>query len=289
MNNCLSATLRLAAIATLAVVNAPGQTPAPKVTFPALSPSATLKQKVGLGEITVEYARPSAKGRKIFGGLEPFGTVWRTGADTATKISFTTPVKVEGKELPAGSYALYSIPGANEWTVIFNKVTGEWGAYSYKQENDALRVQVKPVALSQPTETFTIDLNDIRADAATLNLVWEKTRVPVKLQFDIVKDMVAQIEAAMKAEKAPAGLHLRAAQFYYENNLDLNKAKTWIEEVTKGDKPSFYALYWKARILAKLGDKQGAIAAAKQSMATADGAPKAEFIRLNETLIASLK
>ena len=198
-------------------------------------------------------------------------------------------MRIEGKELPAGSYALYSIPGANEWTVIFNKVTGEWGAYSYKQENDALRVQVKPVALSQLVETFTIDVNDLRAESATLNLLWEKTRVPVKLQFEIVKDVVAQIDAAMASgAKLPAATYFNAAQFYYENGLDLKKARTWIDEATQGDKPPFYMLYWKARILAKLGDKQGAIATAKQSIAAAEGPPKAEYVRLNETLIASL-
>jgi hypothetical protein len=263
---------------------------APQITLPALSPSATLSQKVGLGEITVEYARPSVKGRKIFGGLEPYGAVWRTGANTATKIVFSTPVTIEGKALPAGTYALYSIPGASEWMVIFNKATGEWGAYSYKPENDALRVQVKPIALAQLVETFTIDLNDLRADSATLNLLWENTRVPVKLKFDVVKDVVAQIDAVMGSGKTiPPAVYFTSAQFYYENGLDLNKARTWIEAATKGEKPPFYMVHWKAKILAKLGDKPGAIAAARQSIALADGAPKAEYVRLNEALIASLK
>jgi hypothetical protein len=282
--------LRIAALASFLAAGLAAQTPAPKISFPALSPTASVKQKVALGEVTIDYSRPSVKGRKIFGALEPYGEVWRTGANSATKITFSTAVKIEGRELPAGAYALYSIPGAKEWTVIFNKVTGEWGAYSYKQENDALRVQVKPIALSQVVETFTIDLNDLRADSATLNLLWEKTRVPVKLQFDIVQDVVAQIDAAMASgAKLPATTYFSAAQFYYENGLDLKKARTWIDEATKGDKPPFFMLYWKARILAKLGDKPGAIAAAKQSIAAAEGAPKSEYIRLNETLIASLK
>ncbi len=262
----------------------------PKLNLPALSPASTVTQKVGLGEITIDYSRPSVKGRKIFGGLEPFGSVWRTGANSATKITFSTPVKIEGNALPAGSYALYSIPDAAEWTVIFNKVTGEWGAYSYKQENDALRVKVKPVALAQLVETFTIDVNDIRPDSATLNLTWEKTRVPVKLQFDIVKDVVAQIDAVMAAGGTiPPGVYFASAQFYYENNLDLKKARTWIEAATAGDKAPFYMLHWKAKILAKLGDKDAAVAAARQSIAAADGPAKAEYVRLNESLIAGLK
>lgn len=269
---------------------APKAPPAPKVNFPALSPTAVLNQKVGLGEITVEYARPGVKGRKIFGGLEPYGAVWRTGANSATKVAFSTPVKIGGTELPAGAYALYSIPGQNEWTVIFNKVTGEWGAYSYNEANDAVRVKVKPVVLAELVETFTIDINDIRADAATLNLEWEHTRVAVPLQFNVVDSVVAQIEAAMASGATlPRGLYFSAAQFYFENNLDLTKAKTWVEEATKGDKPPFYMLHWKAKILAKVGDKAGATAAAKASIAAAEGPAKAEYTRLNETLLASLK
>jgi hypothetical protein len=252
-----------------------------------------VKQKVGFTDVEVVYARPSMRGRKIFGGLLPFGEVWRTGANTATKVTFSTPVKISGTELPAGSYALYSIPDAREWTVIFNKVTGEWGAYSYKQENDALRVKAKPVALTVPVETFTIDINDVRTESATLNLEWEKTRVPVKLEVEVVKPVVAQIDSVMASgETLPPAVYFTAAMFYYDNNLDLKKAKTWAEEATKGDKPLFYMLHGKAKILAKLGDKAGATEAAKKSVAAAEaqGGPAAsEYKRLNETLLASLK
>lgn len=269
---------------------APKAAPAPKLNLPALSPAAVVKQKVGLGEITIEYARPSAKGRKIFGDLVPYGAVWRTGANTATKVGFSTPVKIGGTELPAGDYALYSIPAKDEWTVIFNKVTGEWGAYAYKQENDAARVKVKPVTLAEPVETFTIDINDVRTDSTTLNLVWENTRVPVKLQFDVVNGVVAQIDAALASgAQLPRGFYFSAAQFYFENNLDLDKAKAWVEEATKGDKPPFYMLHGKAKILAKLGDKAGAEAAARASIAAAEGPAKAEYTRLNEALLAALK
>jgi hypothetical protein len=283
--------LRSAVFGILAATAAIAQTPAaPKINFPALSPSATVNQKVGLGEITIEYSRPSVKGREIFGKLEPYGTVWRTGANSATKITFSIPVKIGGTELPAGSYALLSIPDPQEWTLIFNRATGDWGAYSYKQENDVLRVKAKPVKLPELVETFTIDVNELRPESATLNLIWEKTRVPVKLEFATVKDVVAQIDAAMAsgAELKP-GVYFAAAQFYYENGLDLNKAKPWIEQATKGDKPPFYMLYWKAKILAKMGDKAGATAAAQASIAGADGPAKAEYVRLNEAVLATLK
>jgi hypothetical protein len=267
------------------------QTPqGPRVNFPAPSPASTVKQKVGFTDIEVVYSRPGVKGRKVFGGLEPFGKVWRTGANSATKITFSTPVKFGAKELPAGSYALFSIPGETEWTVIFNKATGDWGAYSYKEENDVLRVTAKPVKLTEPVESFTIDINDITTDAATLNLIWGNTRVPAKFTVDVVPNVVAQIDAALASgAKLPEPFYFQAALFYYNNGLDIQKAREWIGEATKGEKPPFFMLYWKAKILAKAGDKDGAIAAARQSIAAADGAAKDEYTRLNETLIASLK
>lgn len=266
--------------------------PAPRVDFPALSPASTLKQRVGLTDIEIVYSRPGVKGREIFGGLEAYGKVWRTGANNATKITFSTPVKFGGTSVPAGSYALFSIPGPDEWTVILNKVTGQWGAYTYNATNDLVRVTVKPSKLAEPVETFTIDINDIRSQSATLNLIWEKTRVPVPLEFDVAATLVPQIEALMSssASKNPQQ-YFGAATFYFENGLDLQKAKAWIEEATKGARPAFYMVHLKAKILAKLGDKAGAKAAAEKSseLAVAAEGPKSGFVKMNNDLIASLK
>ena len=268
------------------------QTPAaPKIDFPAASPASTLKQTVGLTEIEIVYARPSMKGRQIFGSLLPYGEVWRTGANTATKITFSTPVKFGGADVPAGSYALYSIPGADEWTVILNKVTGQWGAYQYDQKNDLVRVQSKPLALPAPVETFSIGLSDLSSQsAATLYLAWEKTRVPVKIEVDVVGTLVPQIEAAMAAPdgKKP---YFAAAMFYYENNLDLKKAAAWMDAAIAETPGAFYMVYRKGLILAKMGDKAGALAAAQKSLemtAQASGLVKDEYIRLNQALIATV-
>jgi hypothetical protein len=263
---------------------------APRLSFPAASPEGMVKQRVGFTDIEIVYSRPGAKGRKVFGGLVPFGEVWRTGANTATKVTFSTPVKIGGREIPAGSYALFSIPGEKEWTVILNRVTGEWGAYSYSEASDVLRVRVEPQALAQPVETFTIDLGEIRTESAVLNLAWENTRVPVKLEVDVVGPVLSQIDAAMASgAKLEPGTYFAAAMFHLDNGLDLNKARTWVEEATKGEKPPFYMLHGKARILARLGDKAGATLAARQSIAAAEGPAKAEYTRLNEALIAGLK
>lgn len=263
--------------------------PAPK--FPAQSPASTITQDVGLTKIEVVYSRPGVKGRKIFGGTEAFGRVWRTGANTATKITFSTPVKFGGAPVPAGSYALYSIPGESEWTIILNKVTGQWGAYQYDDKNDLVRVTAKPTPISPLVETFTIDINDIRDQSATLNLVWEKTRVPVKIEVEVASTLMPQIEAFMASGgKVTPGQYYNAAVFYYENGGDLQKARTWIEAATNNAKPAFYMMHWKAKILARLGDVAGAKSAAaksKELAITAEGA-QSPFVKMNDDLVAGL-
>lgn len=264
----------------------------PKVSFPAPSPAATLKQRVGLTDIEITYSRPGVKGRQVFGGLLPYGQVWRTGANAATKITFSTSVNFGGTQVPAGAYALFSIPDEKQWTVILNKVTGQWGAYTYDAANDAARVNVAPFHLSDPVETFTIDVNDIRDESATLNLAWQNTRVAVPLRFDVVSRLVPQLESALAPANRPAaGLYDRAAMFYLENNLDLKQAAAWINAAIERQPNSYPLYYHKAQILARQGDHGGAAAAARRSIDLAAGAKDAageEYTRLNQTLIASL-
>ncbi|HEX5171259.1 MAG TPA: DUF2911 domain-containing protein [Cyclobacteriaceae bacterium] len=136
------------------------------------SPEETVTGSIGGNSVTIVYCKPSARGRKIMGGLVPYGEVWRTGANAATTIEFTKAAKIEGKELPAGKYELFTIPGENEWVVIFQKYGKQWGHYSYKKENDVLRVTVKPEKTKEFVETFkiTVEKNDI-------NMKWENTSV----------------------------------------------------------------------------------------------------------------
>ncbi len=262
----------------------------PKIEFPQASPSATVKERVGITDVEIEYSRPGVKDRKIFGGLVPFGEVWRTGANSATKITFGTSVNFGGTEVPAGSYALFTIPESGEWTVILNKAEGQWGSYAYDAKNDLVRVKVKPVALTEMVETMTLSLSDLRDDAATLNITWDKTRVPIKLQTNLVAVLVPQIEAAMAGPgKKP---YFDAAMFYYAHDLDLKKAVGWIDEAIKQQPDALWMIYRKGLILAKLGDKPGALAAANQSLELANkagGSIGAEYKRLNEALIASLR
>lgn len=265
--------------------------PAPKVEFPAASPAATIKQRVGLTDIEINYSRPSAKGRKMIGGLNPYGEVWRTGANSATRIKFSTAVKLNGTEIPAGSYELFTIPNPKEWTVIIHKDSSEWGAYTYDAKNDVARIKATPIAVPVAVESFAIGFGDLRDESATLFLTWEKVRVPLKLEVDVKSVLVPQIEAVMASDAAKKP-YFQSAMFYLDHDLDLKKATAWIDAAIAADPDAFYLSYHKARILAKQGDKPGAIAAAKKSIELAGkegGAVKDEYVRLNETLIASLK
>lgn len=272
------------------------QTPAAKpLEFPAASPAATIKQRIGVTDVTVEYSRPSMRGRKIFGGLEPYGSVWRTGANSATKVTFSTDVTFGGKAVPAGSYALHTIPGESEWTVILNAAAG-WGSYGYDAAKDVARVVVKPMKLNHPVETFAIEFSDLsKENAGTLMLAWENVSVAVKIEVDLVSTLAPKIEAVMASDEAKKP-YFNAAMFYYENGLDLDKAMTWMEAGLAQQPEAFWMVYRKGLILAKKGDKAGVKAAAEKSLelvkAAAAKQPASlvdEYTRLNQALIASLK
>lgn len=264
---------------------------AKKIEFPQASPLASVKEKVGVTDVSVEYSRPSIRERKIFGGLVPYGQVWRTGANAATKITFGSDVKVGGAPVPAGSYALFTIPGESEWTVILSKVVNDqWGSYAYDKKDDQARVTVKPAAMAEPQETMSISLQDMRSGKANLVIAWEKTKVAVEIDTDLVARVKPQIEAAMAGTGEKP--YFAAAMFYYDNNLDIAKAKEWIEAAVTKQPDAVWIVYRKGLILKKAGDKAGAMAAAQQAKelaAKADGELKAEYTRLSENLIASLK
>jgi hypothetical protein len=269
----------------------PAQTP--QIDFPAASPACTLKQRVGLTDIEIDYSRPGVKNRIIFGGIVPYGQVWRTGANEATKISFSTAVKLEGHEIPAGTYALFTIPGESDWTIIISTNAAQWGAFQYNQKDDFVRFKVTPVTLMQNIETFAIEFNHIRDESAVLELVWEKTVVPIHIAVEVTGKLVPQIEAAMAAPgKKSDGLYFQAATFYFNHDLDLKKALDWINAgLADNPRTAFEMLHLKAQILAKQGDKPGAIAAARQS---SELAVKAEgsgssFVKMNQDLISSLQ
>jgi len=267
-----------------------GEATPPMVEFPTPSPLSTLKQRVGLTDVEVVYSRPGLKGRQIFGNMHTYGEVWRTGANAATKLTFSTPVKFGGVEVPAGSYGLFTIPDKDEWTVILNRDWTQWGAFLYDKTKDVVRVKVKPVALPYVVETLTIDFDDLRDESATFVLSWEKTRVPVPLEVEVASKVLPQIDALMKSKgkKAPS-VYFSSAQFYFDHGQDLNRALGWVDEALAMNPNAYITLNLKAKILAKLGRKAEAIAAAKQSAELAIDEKDSGMAKLNIDLISSLQ
>jgi hypothetical protein len=261
--------------------------PAPAVEFPAASPACTLKQRVGLTDIEVVYSRPGIKGREIFGSLVPYGKVWRTGANSATKITFSTSVKLNGHDIPAGTYGLFTIPGQDEWTIVINKGANQWGAYQYDEKADVVRFQVPPAEISEQIETFMIEFDHVSDDSAQMYLLWDRTVVPIKVEVDVASKLVPQIEAVM-ASDAKQKPYYQSALYYYNHGLDLHKASQWVDAAI-AEREAHYVVYLKAEILAKLGDKEGAIAAAKHSSELAVKANDPGYVKLNDDLISSLK
>lgn len=256
--------------------------------MPQASSAQTITQEFGLGSITITYSRPDVKGRKIFGEgtLQPYGEVWRTGANQATVIKFSDDVTIEGNKVPAGEYGLFSIPGKSEWTIILNKTAKQWGAYQYKQADDVLRFTVKPTAVKDLVETFTLQFNNVKPGTCDLGFAWEHTAVSMHLTTDVDTRVMAGIDEAMKGEKKP---YFAAAQYYYENNKDQAKALGWMNELIAKEPKAYYYYVWKARIQLKMGDKPGAIATATEGINLAKADKSDEYVRLNEAVIAQAK
>lgn len=255
-----------------------------QIKTPAPSPFSKLEQTVGLTDVHVEYSRPSMKDRKIFGaeGLVPYGEIWRTGANGVTKVTFTEDVQVEGTDLKSGSYAILSLPGKDMWAVHFYDYDGRnWS--SYKEKTPAAAVSVKPMMSKQTVETFTISIDDLHDNGATLAMAWENTVVPVKL--GVYTDMQAMASIDKVLAGPSQGEYYNMASYYHSSGKDLNKALEFINMATEGEDKKFWQVRRKALILADLGKTKEAIAAATMSMELAKKAENADYVRMNEASI----
>jgi Protein of unknown function (DUF2911) len=250
---------------------------------PQPSSTQTVTQDFGMGKINLVYSRPDVKGRKIFGGMEPYGTVWRTGANSATVIKFSDDVAMEGKQVPAGEYGLFSIPGEKEWTIILSKQSKQWGAYNYKASDDFLRFTVKTKHFDDLTETMTLAFNNVSPTSCDLQMMWEHSGFTIHLTTDIDARVMANIDSAMKTDKKP---YYQAIIYYYNNNKDMTKALAWANELEKDKNfPPFVPKLWKARVQLKMGDKAGAIATAQEGAKLAADSKTDEYVRLNNEVI----
>lgn len=266
------------------VANAQIQTPQP-------SPTASVSTVVGLTDVKIDYSRPSAKGRKIFGEgtvLLPNGLIWRTGANTGTKIYFSDDVKVEGIAVSKGEYLIFSWPGATEWTISLYKdlsLGGNTGDYDKTKE--AANFKVKSEKLAEKIETLTINIGDIAADSKTakVQIAWENTSVKFTIAVDYDAKVMKSIEASTKVNP---NNYFNAAVYYLENGKDLKQALEWVNKAVEAN-PAFYILYQKARIQKGLGDKTGALTTSKISWEAAKTANNRDYQMMNEELQKSLK
>ena len=257
-----------------------------QVKTPQSSPKSTLDQMVGLTEVIVDYSRPSAKGRTIFGDLVPFGKLWRTGANGNSTISFSENVVIAGTTLKKGKYSLYTTPKADVWEVVFYTDTDNWGnPENWDEAKVALKTTVKPEMLNRNVESFTISINNLDNNFAHLELSWEKTIVAIKFEVPTQKSTLASIDKALAGPTA--GDYFSAAQYYFQANLDMTKALTYVNKSLEmnADKPFWYNRL-KSLIQAKLGDKKGAIETAKLSLASAETAKNNDYIKMNKDSIA---
>lgn len=273
INNCILFLLLVAA----------SQCEGQQLKIPQPSTLQKIEQDFGLGQISVTYSRPNVKGRKIFGTTEPYGLVWRTGANAATKIKFTDTVLMEKHIVLPGEYALFTIPGKEYWTIILNQISEQWGAYSYDSTKDVLRFNVSAERINQTLETFTIQFGNSFVEHSELQLMWENTLVTIHLETDVDARTMANIDEAMKGDKKP---YYFASIYYYNHDKDIKKALSWIEEADKNSPNAYNIKYWKAKIQLKSGDRESAIATANEGLKLAMAEPNAEYIRLNKEVLA---
>ena len=264
-----------------------------QVLTPAASPAGSVSTTVGLTDIKIDYFRPRAKGRKIFGTeatvVVPFGTIWRTGANSGTKISFSDDVKVEGIAVPKGEYLIYTWPGATEWTIaLYKDLTLGGNTSGYDKANEVANFKVKSEKIAEKVETLTFNIGDLSDDNknAKVQLTWDNTSVKFTVTVDYDTKVMKSIEANTKVS---ANNYFPAAVYYLETGRDLKQALIWVNEALKSNPTAFWMLYQKARIQKGLNDKAGAIESATASLNAAKEAKNRDYQMMNETLIKSLK
>lgn len=266
-----------------------------QVVTPAASPAGSVSTTVGLVDVKIDYSRPRAKGRKIFGTdanvLVPYGPIWRTGANNGTIITFSDEVVVEGTTVPKGQYLIFSWPGASEWTIaLYKDITLGGNTGGYDKSKEVANFKVKPEKVTEKVETFTIQIGDISDDSksAKVQIVWENTSVKFTVKADYDAKVMASIQANTKVN---LNNYFQAAVYYLENGKDLKQALVWMDAALKEttNPNPFWMLHQKAKIQKALGDKKGATETATASLNGAKEAKNRDYQMMNEELIKSLK
>lgn len=253
--------------------------------MPASSPFSKITQVIGVTEIGIEYSRPGIKGRQIFGSLVPFGEIWRTGANSVTKLSLSTDATIEGKKIPKGEYSIYTVPSEREWKVMINKKAE--GSPDYNESEDIATFKVKPLNRPISVERFTIEVADITESSAIIELKWARTVVPLKIEVDTDANVEKNVEAFKNSDENEknAGGWYQVANYYYSKKR-VDDAKEAIEKSLETDESPFWVLRLMSVILAEKGEFEEAVLYAKKSLVSAQKAGNNEFIKMNEEAIA---
>lgn len=254
--------------------------------MPSPSTTQTIKQEFALTNIELNYSRPSMKGRKIFGDLVPYGAIWRTGANSATTITFADEVIIGDKKVPAGKYGLLTIPDAKEWTIVLTKQLDVTSPAAYKADQDVVRVKATVAPLPFSIETFTITFDNVTPNTIDLWIGWDKTSVSLPIKMEVDAKVMAQINNAMNKDNKP---YFQSAMYYLEAGKDLNQANAWFDKAIEQNPTAFWIHYNKANCLAKMGKKSEAIAASNKSIELATAAKNDDYVALNKKLQATLK
>ena len=244
--------------------------------LPQVSPAAAVMQEVGISRVKIHYHRPAVQGRKIWGDLVPYGKVWRLGANEATVLEIPHEAKINGNKIAAGKYSLFAIPSADSWTFVVNKVPDQWGAFSYKQEQDVLRFQAKPEAAPH-REWFDIDIVPTSDRAMRVDVMWEKLRVPFTIEFDVESIMWASIEAALSDQKRNWEDYHNAARYAQRSNKRLDQALRWVDTAME-QADNFWNYELKGLILHQLGRDAEAIPLMLKAKEMATGKAPQEWI-----------
>lgn len=257
-----------------------------QIKTPQPSPSSKVEQTIGLTDVTLEYSRPSMRGRVIYGNLVPYGEKWRTGANANTKFTFSTDVEIGGKTLKKGTYAMYTIPNKSSWDIIFYSDATNWGLpQKWDDSKVAVKVSVKPEAMPFTFETFEMGFDNLAdANHGSLFILWEKTLVSVKITVPTDKIALASIEKTMAGPSAND--YFNAGRFYHQTGKNNNKSLEYVSKATDMNPDAWWMFREKSLIQAEMGDKKGAIATAQKSLAGAQKAGNADYVKMNKESIA---
>jgi tetratricopeptide (TPR) repeat protein len=279
MKQILLSLLMLTCIATVA-----------QIKMPAPSSTQTIFQDFGLGKLELIYSRPNIKNRQLFkegSELAPLDKVWRTGANSATRLKLTEPIEIAGKALDTGTYAIYTIPGKKEWTVIVNRGAKNWGS-EYVETSDVFRVTVAAGKMKESMETFTMQFANVKAESCELHLMWGNTYVAIPLTTKVNDKLRAQVEKALSGDNVTSNTYYQAANFYYDLDKDLNKALSAVSKAVSEKSDKFWMYLLKAKIERDLGDKVAAKASAEKCIEVATAQKNDDYVRSATELIQKL-